>query len=601
MGRKGIFKNIVLPIIVVILTMLAGYWNVFGIWDMTISDRLNQNATGVNKKIFIIGIDDKTLQEYGAITSWSREVSGKLVETLNQYEDAKPKVIAFDIIYSEEADAEGDFYFAEACKKAGNVVLASNISFKGQPDVDDEGNAYYNAFHIDSVLYPYKQLQKETSSGFANAVIDKDGYVRQSLLRSEWQGEVQYSFSYQIYRMYQESIGAEVVVPPTYGNANLFYFSYSGKPGDYTKISMSDVLSGSVDTRLFKDSIVLVGAYAVGMQDSFKTAIAHNNEMYGVEIHANIVQALLNNSTQLPVSNTFYTVIVGLLSGLFAIFMMKEKMVWSTVIMIVVIVSNMIVNKWLYQMGYIVPILLLPVSIGIIYIGQLLAGYISERMRRKRVVDAFKQYVAPQVVEKISKDKNFELVLGGENRHIAVLFVDIRGFTTMSESLTPEEVVEILNEYLNLTTTSIFNNEGTLDKFVGDATMAVFNAPFDLDDYIFKAVCAAWDMKQGATALAEKFEKRFGKSVAFGIGVNSGNAVVGNIGCDFRMDYTAIGDTVNTAARLESNAKKGQILISKDVYDAIHERIDATLIGELSLKGKIQGVTVYEVEGVHRK
>ena len=158
--------------------------------------------------------------------------------------------------------------------------------------------------------------------------------------------------------------------------------------------------------------------------------------------------------------------------------------------------------------------------------------------------------------------------------------------------------MEILNEYLSLTTNSIFQNGGTLDKFVGDATMAVFNAPFDLEDYIYKAVCTARDMKAGADAIAEKFEKRFGKSVGFGIGVNCGNAVVGNIGCDFRMDYTAIGDTVNTAARLESNAKRGQILISKEVYEAVKDRVEVTPIGEIPLKGKTQGVFVYQLDEV---
>ena len=201
-------------------------------------------------------------------------------------------------------------------------------------------------------------------------------------------------------------------------------------------------------------------------------------------------------------------------------------------------------------------------------------------------------------MDKISKDKDFELVIGGENRHIAVLFVDIRGFTTMSESLKPEEVVEILNEYLGLTTQAIFDNGGTLDKFVGDATMAVFNAPFDLDDYIFRAVATAWDMQAGADRIAEKFCERYGKSVSFGIGVNCGNAVVGNIGCDFRMDYTAIGDTVNTAARLESNAKPGQILISKEVYEAVKDRVAVTPIGEIPLKGKSKGVFVYQIDGV---
>lgn len=189
------------------------------------------------------------------------------------------------------------------------------------------------------------------------------------------------------------------------------------------------------------------------------------------------------------------------------------------------------------------------------------------------------------------------MVLGGENRHIAVLFVDIRGFTPMSESLQPEQVVEILNEYLTLTTTSIFKNGGTLDKFIGDATMAVFNAPFDLDDYIYRAVCTALDIAAGSDELEKKLMQRFGKSVSFGIGVNCGPAVVGNIGCDFRMDYTAIGDTVNTAARLESNAKRGQILISSEVYEAVKDRIEATRIGVIPLKGKKDGALVYEVQG----
>ena len=168
----------------------------------------------------------------------------------------------------------------------------------------------------------------------------------------------------------------------------------------------------------------------------------------------------------------------------------------------------------------------------------------------------------------------------------------------MSESLRPDEVVEILNEYLSLTTRSIFDNGGTLDKFVGDATMAVFNAPFDLEDYIFRAVCTAWDMQAGADAITDSFEQRFGKRVSFGIGINCGEAVVGNIGCDFRMDYTAIGDTVNTAARLESSAKQGQILISEPVYEAVKDRVGVTPIGKIPLKGKSNEVFVYQLDKV---
>ena len=171
----------------------------------------------------------------------------------------------------------------------------------------------------------------------------------------------------------------------------------------------------------------------------------------------------------------------------------------------------------------------------------------------------------------------------------------------MSEILEPEQVVEILNRYLNLTTNAIFKNKGTLDKFVGDATMAVFNSPFDLEDYEFRAVCAAMDIVAGGAALEEELLKEFGRSVGFGVGVNCGPAVVGNVGCEFRMDFTAIGDTVNTAARLEANAKKGQVLISDTIYERVKDRIQVEPIGEIPLKGKSKGVFVYSVIGVDRE
>jgi adenylate cyclase len=213
-------------------------------------------------------------------------------------------------------------------------------------------------------------------------------------------------------------------------------------------------------------------------------------------------------------------------------------------------------------------------------------------------MNAFKKYVAPQIVEEISKQGDFSIKLGGENRDIAVLFVDIRGFTTMSEALEPEQVVAILNEYLALTTKSIFDNLGTLDKFVGDATMAVFNAPFDLPDYEYKAVCAAMDIVKGGEELEKVLFEKYGRSVGFGVGVHCGPAVVGNVGCDVRMDYTAIGDTVNTSARLEANAKKGQVLISDVLYERLKGRIRVNEIGVIPLKGKSNGVNVFEVLGV---
>ena len=585
----------------VILTSLAFlYFGTAGNWDMGISDRLNQRETVTNKKIYIIGIDDKTLEQYGPVNTWSREIPAKLVSLLNGADNVRPAVIGFDVIYSEEADREADDSFAKVCGEAGNVVAAISFSFKEQPETGEDGRIIYNPYYVDYVIEPYDSLKSEVVCGFANTFVDTDGYVRQAMAYLDHEGTRIYSLSSQLYKIYQESRGEEAVFPAVYGRNNRFYFTYSGKAGGYSVVSMADVLDGAVDPAIFQDAIVLVGAYAVGMQDSYMPAIAHNSQMYGVEIHANIIEALLEGRTQLPVSPLLYALAAAVLCGVFYVCSEKLRMLYSTMILAVLFVLDVIVAKVMYAGGWIVPTVLLPVCLLVIYLVQMVRRYLAEIMRRRRVINVFKQYVAPQVVDKISKDKDFELVIGGENRHIAVLFVDIRGFTTMSESLRPEEVVEILNEYLGLTTQAIFDNGGTLDKFVGDATMAVFNAPFDLDDYIFRAVCTAWDMQAGAEEIAEKFRKRYGKSVSFGIGVNCGNAVVGNIGCDFRMDYTAIGDTVNTAARLESNARPGQILISREVYEAVKDRVTVTPIGEIPLKGKTQGVFVYQVDTVKK-
>ncbi len=585
----------------VILTSFAFlYFGTASFLDIGISDRLNQRGSVTNKKIYIIGIDDKTLEEYGPVNTWSREIPAKLVRLLNGADGVCPAVIGFDVIYSEEADREGDVTFARACGEAGNVVAAMSFSFKERPEQGADGRIVYNPYHVDYVIEPYDGLMSEIRCGFANTFVDTDGYVRQAMAYLDYEGNRAYSLSSQVYKIYQESRGEEVVFPAVYGRNNRFYFTYSGKSGGYSVVSMADVLDGTVDPAIFRDAVVLVGAYAVGMQDAYMPAIAHNSQMYGVEIHANIIEALLEGKTQLPVPPLYYALAAAFLCGVFYVCSEKIRMLYSTILLAGLTVLDLVFVKAMYGSGWIVPTILLPVCLLVIFLVQMVRRYLAEIIRRRRVINVFKQYVAPQVVDKISKDKDFELVIGGENRHIAVLFVDIRGFTTMSESLKPEEVVEILNEYLGLTTQAIFDHGGTLDKFVGDATMAVFNAPFDLDDYIFRAVATAWDMQAGADRIAEKFRKRYGKSVSFGIGVNCGNAVVGNIGCDFRMDYTAIGDTVNTAARLESNAKPGQILISKDVYEAVKDRVLVTPIGEIPLKGKSNGVFVYQLDDVKK-
>jgi adenylate cyclase len=362
---------------------------------------------------------------------------------------------------------------------------------------------------------------------------------------------------------------------------------------------MSDVLNGRIDSRAFTNSIILVGAYAPGMQDNFKVPNGKSREMYGVEIHANILQSYLQGRFSINGNPYLLGIITAVIAMLLHLLFRKIKPWQSIIVMVIVVAVQVGILISLNNKGYAFSIIYLPLALLASFIYALAIGYVIEQARKKEVINAFKKYVAPQIVDEISKKGEFQIKLGGENRDIAVLFVDIRGFTTMSEVLEPEQVVAILNEYLSLTTKSIFDNMGTLDKFVGDATMAVFNSPFDLPDYEFKAVCAAMDIVNGGKALEKTLLEKYGRTVGFGVGVNVGPAVVGNIGCDFRMDFTAIGDTVNTAARLEANAKKGQVLISDVLYDRIKDRIEVNEIGEIPLKGKSKGVFVYEVTEVH--
>lgn len=596
--KEKITKGIRLLAVTVLIFALCYSQRLYSL-DKMITDQIYQAPSVTDSAIKLIAIDEKTIQTYGDISTWSREIPARLVETLNAEEENAPAVIGFDVMYVSQKDTEGDGRFADACASGGNVITAVNVVTKEKLTLREDGLLSLDNLHVKMVEYPYHPLKEAAAYGFANTTQDRDGYIRYALWSIPYEDGEIFSFPALIYNRYCSHTGRPLQIPQQV-SGNAFGFTFSGKSGDYEVISLCDVLEGKIDARVFRDSIVLVGAYAPGMQDSYNVAVQRGQQMYGVEIHANIIEALLEGKTFVPVPAAGYALAVTALAVLFLLIARKVRPIPLTAILLGVMVLNVLAGKLLYAHGIAVDLLELPLVLILIYLYQVIAGYLSEVMKRRKVMNAFKKYVAPQVVEEISRKGDFEMVLGGENRHIAVLFVDIRGFTPMSESLQPEQVVEILNEYLTLTTTSIFKNGGTLDKFIGDATMAVFNAPFDLEDYIYRAVCTALDIAAGSDELEKKLMHRFGKSVSFGIGVNCGPAVVGNIGCDFRMDYTAIGDTVNTAARLESNAKRGQILISSEVYEAVKDRVEASKIGVIPLKGKKDGALVYEVRGLKK-
>lgn len=594
--KKSNLLIILETLLVGVLTFILIFSNSLNLLDLMARDKLYQIPRGIDSKIKIIGIDEKTMNELGPIQTWSRSTYADLLNKLTENEDSKPMVVGFDIQFSGNVD-DGDAAFVEAAKQSGNVVIVNHLIYGKKLEPNERGLL---VAPVTDVEEPYDELREVCSIGFSNVSQDSDGTVRRIIPVEKFNGTNQKMFSSILYEKYCEYSGVTPNTVPTdkYGRSNI---NYSGRPGDYEYISMIDMLNGAIDTRAFKDSIVLVGAYAPGMRDSFKAPTSGSQQMYGVEIHANILQSYIQGRFSVNGNRVVYIILVVIIAMLLHFLFRKLKPWQSLILLLVTIGAEVGILMAINNSGHTYSIIYLPVILVLSYIYSLAMNYIYEKARKKKVLNAFKKYVAPEIIDEISKSGDFQIKLGGENRDIAVLFVDIRGFTTMSEVLEPEQVVEILNEYLSLTTKSIFDNSGTLDKFVGDATMAVFNSPFDLPDYEFKAVCAAMDIVNGGKALEKTLMEKYGRTVGFGVGVNVGPAVVGNIGCEFRMDFTAIGDTVNTAARLEANAKKGQVLISDALYERVKDRVEVAEIGEIPLKGKSKGVFVYEVTEVHRE
>lgn len=591
--------------VLAVLTYVTVYFGWLDVPDSGAEDLLYHRAEGTSPDIKIIAIDDRSISELGSYDSWDRGMYARLVETLCVSGEIKPAVIGFDVLFDGEKDKQTDHEFAEACKAHGNVVTAFSYVFQRDVTADSDGNLEVNNLFVSDIIKPYDELYSATKHGFANALMDnKDGLIRTSFLYfppNPKPGEtIEFSFNAELYKAYMSAVNEPVELPDM--DRAAYSFRYSGKIGGYETISFCDVISGAVPAEAFDGCAVLVGAYAQGMMDMYYVPVDRSSQMFGVEIHANALQALVEGKYIHKLPKWFSAMIAAFLVFIAAVIGQKITVHNTMILCVSMILVRMGAGFILFNTaGYSSEVIVSPAFLALTAGYCIVLHYYKARRSKRKIENAFKKYVAPQVVNKIAKSGEYELKLGGETREIAALFVDIRGFTPLSESLEPEQVVEILNSYLKLTTSCIFKHGGTLDKFIGDATMAIFNAPFDTEDYVYSAVLTAWDIARGGDDIERECVEKFGKHVGFGVGVNCGKAVVGNIGCDFRMDYTAIGDTVNTAARLEANAPRGKVYISDAVYEQVKDRISVEEVGEIPLKGKSKGVFVYSVTGIGRE
>ena len=585
-------------VIIIILVMASMYYNeVLYNAERSVTDRMTTEPRAVDSRIKILAIDDESLAKIGK-WPWPRNIVAELSDKLL----ANGAIAVWpDIFYSEKSqNPEEDKALAKVVAKYPNFYLPVYFDFQTRR-INDQAVVE----RMGKPIIPIDPRQ----TGHINVITDDDRVVRKVMLGISDKETRVPAISVQLANLLlpadrklvwtEDNRWLKGSSPLTTGSQNEVYFSYATKPQDKSIeiIPVVKVLNGEVNPAHFAGSVVLIGPYALGLDDMYYTPASEVLKMYGVAIHANIMQSLLDGEIYQRASQPVGLLII-LLLGLLAYFIMERvRAKWAILIMVAFLVIYAFVAAILiHNFNILLPILYPILTIISLYIFSVVSQYLKERKERGRVTGIFGRYVSKTVVQEILSSKE-EIKVGGIRKDITLMFVDIRGFTPLSEKMEPEDIINILNDYLDLCSRAVFAYEGTIDKFIGDGVMSIFGAPIEQEDHPERAVRAALQMQKESVKLAERLLERYGRSVSFGIGLNSGPAVVGNIGSHERLDYTAIGDTVNLAARLESNAKPGQILVSKETYERIKEKFKVTPLEAIKVKGKEQLVEIYQVEG----
>ena len=586
-------SKIIAPIIVFVIAALIQYFGVLpGALDNAIHDNIMVSAGTPSDRIIIVGIDQRSINEIGT-WPFPRYFMAEAVERLT---DMGAAAIGINVLYDTiGAVPEHDEAFVTAAQGTNRLVLGADGIVSPFQDIS-------GLLEIEYLITPFTALNNHVRVGALNADLDDADSVLRNALAAFRYGDITVnSFPFEVYRTFMEATGQTPIALADIplDDMGRFPIRYIGGPQTFRAVSLWGVINDEYPAALFRDAIVLIGPYAQGIGDgNATTPLERGIQTHGIELFANIVQNFVDGNF---LSNAHWLInllILTLCAIIVILLAQKVKPITALVATLVLIALLLVGARLAYdQFNTIISVGDTILFLGVCYLVNLTLSILTAQNDRQQIKEQFGRFVAPEVVSQILSG-DIDIQLGGVIKNISALFVDIRGFTAFSEANPPEKVVDMVNMYLELTSTSIQRNNGTIDKFIGDATMALFNAPNNVPDHALCAVKAAWDMKIGASKLQGEILEKYGVDLQFGIGVNTGDAVVGNMGSDFRMDYTAIGDTINTAARLESNAGKGQIIISDATYQLVKDHVEVEELGEMHFKNKSVGILVYSVVGI---
>ncbi len=376
-------------------------------------------------------------------------------------------------------------------------------------------------------------------------------------------------------------------------------YSLSGIFASLQKIRQGDVQNLVIDPSVFKDSIVFIGASAVGTADL--KAIPMAPSVPGVMLHAFLANNYLLNDFMEPPNR--HLTILFLFIGAFltaGAVMFTRRFVFRAVfptLLLVLYVAWAITSFQDNRQVELVPFIFSTVSTGFLSFGYLT---FTEAAEKRRVSTLFSQYVSKDVLNEVLHNyKEYLKSSVGQKVELTVLFSDIRSFTTMSETTPPEEIVDMLNVHFSVMAEIILRHNGTIDKYIGDAIMAFWGAPVRMADHAEQAVLAAQEMLAGLEQVNRTLRERgFAHEVRIGVGINTGPATIGNIGSEQKKNYTVVGDTVNLASRLESVTKEyhSPLVFSEYTYEKVKDKFDCKLLGNVKVKGREQPVTIYTIE-----
>ncbi|MDY0132247.1 MAG: adenylate/guanylate cyclase domain-containing protein [Desulforegulaceae bacterium] len=565
-----------------------------------------------NKNIVFAAVDEKSVNQFGR-WPWSRAVLANGLKNLDQ-----ASVVLLDITFSETSTKEEDKYLSDTISKMNNVICGFFLRDKATEELDSRRKTILSFSSLErikgknislpSARYAEVSIEPILKSCSMNAAFstfpDKDGIFRNYTLGFAYNNSIYPTLGIQGLRFYlQEDLEIEQKNKTILANFSKHKLKFN-KIGtkrlnyydldDYNHISFSDIINNKFEKAYFKNKIVIVGITEAGISDIRSTPIG---AIPGPLLHYTFLSNVLNND--LIKEAQIYTIIpIFALSffPLFCVFISKKiylriglnlgaAFVFITFSKFLYVNSNVWVSSFY-------PFVALILSVFI-------AEAIMFRFHEKEsffIKEAFSAYVSPIILEKLAKHPE-DLKLGGEEKEITILFLDIRNFTTISEKLESVELVNMLKELFNPFTKTIQDNNGFLDKYIGDAIMAFYNAPANVEDHAKMACKSALEMLRfiNSKELKNKFDFDFDLSI--GVGINTGMAVVGNTGADNRFNYTALGDSVNIASRLEGlNKTYGtNILISEFTNKIIGKDFLTRKIEEVKVKGKTKGVVVYEL------